>query len=153
MKPIAVNRKAHYDYFLSDKLEAGICLLGSEVKSIREGKVNLKDSFVRIIKGEAFLYHCHISSYSHVQGHMEIDPTRYRKLLLNKEEIARLEAKVSQKGYTIVPLSLYFKKGLVKLEIAIAKGKKQFDKRETIKRRIHDRETAAAVKKQLRKKR
>ena len=152
MNPVAVNRKAHHDYFLFDKLEAGISLLGSEVKSIREGKVNLKDSFVRIIREEAFLYNCHISPYSRIQGYQEIDPTRFRKLLLKKEEINRLLGRATQKGYAIIPLALYFKRGLVKLEIALAKGKKEYDKRESIKKRIHDRESQAAMKHHARKK-
>src|SRR3989338_8217850 len=128
MKPIAVNRQASFDYFLYERFEAGIVLSGSEVKSIREGRVNLKDSFVRIMMGEAFLFNCHISPYSKIQGHVEIDPTRYRKLLLKKAEIDRLAGQVGQKGHAVVPLSIYFKGGLVKVEIATAKGKKQFDK-------------------------
>lgn len=151
MPPIAVNRKARFDYFLFDKFEAGISLLGSEVKSIREGRVNLKDSFVRIVRSEAFLFNCHITPYSKIQGHVELDPTRSRKLLLKRAEINRLLGQAAQKGFAIIPLSLYFKKGLVKLEIALAKGKQQFDKREAIKRRIHDRESAAAIKKHSRK--
>ncbi len=151
MQPVAVNRKASHDYFLFDKFEAGICLLGSEVKSIREGKVNLKDSFVRIDRDEAFLHNCHISPYSKIQGFVDIDPTRYRKLLLKRAEINRLLGLNKQKGYAIIPLSVYFKRGLVKLEIALAKGKKQYDKREAIKKRIHDRESAAAIKSRVRK--
>ena len=152
MTEIAVNRKARHDYFLYDKFEAGIALKGFEVKSIREGRVNLKDSFVRVIRNEAFLFNCHITPYSHIQSHAEVDPTRSRKLLLKKSEIDRLAGQTSQKGFAIVPLSLYFKKGLVKVEIATAKGKKEFDKRETIKRRIHERESAAAVKSHARRK-
>ena len=151
MTEIATNRKARHDYFLFEKFEAGIGLRGFEVKSIREGRVNLKDSFVRIIRGEAFLFNCHITPYSHIQGHAEADPTRSRKLLLKKAEINRLAGQVLQKGTAIIPLALYFKKGLVKLEIAVAKGKKQFDKRETIKRRMHERESAAAIKSHARK--
>ena len=151
MSQIAVNRKARFDYFLFDKFEAGISLLGSEVKSIREGKVNLKDSFVRVIRSEAYLVNCHISPYSKIQGYVDLDPRRSRKLLLHQEEINRLLAKTNQKGYAVVPLSIYFKKGLIKVEIALAKGKKQYDKRETIKRKIHDRESQAAVKSRSRK--
>ncbi len=151
MQPVTVNRKAHYDYFLFDKFEAGICLTGSEVKSIREGKINLNDSFVRIDKDEAFLYHCHISPYSRIQGYTDMDPTRYRKLLLKHSEINRLLGHTRQKGYSIIPLSVYFKRGLVKIEIALAKGKKQYDKRDTIKKRIHDRESASAIKTHARK--
>ncbi|MFA6599421.1 MAG: SsrA-binding protein SmpB [Candidatus Omnitrophota bacterium] len=144
--PVATNRKARYDYFLFEKYEAGIALKGCEVKSIREGRINLKESFVRIIRGEAFLMNCHITPYSKIQGYVEIDPIRSRKLLLKKVEIARMEGKVAQKGFSIVPVSVYFKKGRAKVEIAVAQGKKQFDKREDIKRRIHDRETEAAIK-------
>ncbi|MDD5218110.1 MAG: SsrA-binding protein SmpB [Candidatus Omnitrophica bacterium] len=151
MTQIAVNRKARHDFFLFDKYEAGICLLGNEVKSIREGRVNLKDSFVRVIRGEAYLVNCHISAYSKIQGHVEVDPTRLRKLLLNRVEIDKLYSKSAQKGFSIVPTEMYFKKGKVKVEIAIAQGKKQFDKRETIKRRMHDREAASAIKQHKRK--
>ncbi len=145
------NRKARHDFFLFDKFEAGIALLGCEVKSIREGKVNLKDSFVRVTGTEAFLFNCHITPYSKIQGHVEVEPTRTRKLLLHRAEINRLQEMGAQKGFSVVPLQMYFKKGKVKVEIALGKGKKMFDKRETIKRRIHDRESAAAVKSHSRK--
>jgi len=150
-EPIAENRKAGFNYFLSDKREAGICLLGHEVKSIREHRVNLKDSYVRIFKNEAWLFNCHISPYSHIQGHLEQDPTRMRKLLLNRREIDDLMGKSSRKGFAIIPTRLYFKNGMVKVEIALGEGKKQRDKRDSIKKRIHDRETSAAVKKGMRK--
>ena len=150
MKPVVVNRKAKFDYFISERVEAGISLSGHEVKSIREGRINLKESFVRIVKGEAFLIHCHISPYSRIEGHLDYDPRRSRKLLLKKSEIGYLYGKSSQKGHTILPLSVYFKKGLVKMEIGVGKGKKQVDKRETIKRRIHDRESKAAIKRMTR---
>jgi SsrA-binding protein len=146
------NRKARHDYFLFEKYEAGISLLGSEVKSIREGRVNLKDAFVRIINNEAYLFNCHITPYSKIQGHVDLDSTRNRKLLLNRAEINELMGKTSQKGFAIVPTQMYFKKGRIKVEIALGKGKKEFDKRETIKRRIHDRESAAAVKDSARRK-
>ena len=146
MEPVVVNRKARHDFFLFDKYEAGISLLGCEVKSIREGRVNLKDSFVRMMKTEAFLMNCHISPYSKIQGHEEIDPIRIRKLLLKKKEIQDLVALSQRKGYTIVPLSIYFKHGMAKVEIAVARGKKQFDKREDLKRKIHDREAEQAMK-------
>ena len=147
---IATNRQASYKYQLFDKYEAGIALKGSEVKSIREGRVNLKDSFVRILKGEAFLFNCHISPYSHIQDIRFADPTRMRKLLLKRSEIERLTGQLSRKGHTIVPLSIYFKKGLAKVEIAVAKGKQEFDKRETIRRRIDDLEARRAIKKKSR---
>ena len=146
MKVIATNRQAHHKYELFDKYEAGIALRGFEVKSVREGRVNLKDSYVRIVRGEALLINCHISPYSHIQNVREADPVRTRKLLLNRAEIDRLSGQTASKGRTIVPLSLYFQKGLVKIEIAVARGKQEFDKRETIKRRIADREAARAIK-------
>ena len=146
MKPIAINRKARFDFFIYDRFEAGVCLKGFEVKSIREGRMNLKDSFVRIVKGEAFLHNCHITPYSKIQGHLEVDPRIQRKLLLHRSELDKLIGLITRKGYTCVPLSAYFKKGKVKIEIGVAKGKQAVDKRETIKRRIHDRETKAAIK-------
>ena len=145
-QPSIQNRKARFRFFLYEKFEAGIALLGCEVKSIREGRVNLSDSFVRVMKNEAFLFNCHITPYSKIQGHTGIDAVRIRKLLLNRAELSVLEEKMSQKGYSIVPLSMYFKKGIVKIEIALAKGKKLEDKREDIKKRMHERESAAAVK-------
>lgn len=148
---ISENRKAHYNYFIRDKFEAGIALLGCEVKSIRERRVNLKDSYVRVVRDEAFLINCHISPYSKIQGYQEIDPTRMRKLLLKRSEINKLMGQTTRKGLTIVPLRLYFKKGFVKVEIAIGEGKKQYDKRADIKQRIHTRETQAAVKRAMRK--
>lgn len=153
MTTIAVNRKAKFDYFILERFEAGIQLVGSEVKSIREGNVNLKDSYVRILKNEAFLINCHISPYSRIQGYTDLSPTATRKLLLKRKEIDRLQGVTSQKGLAVIPLSMYFKKGLVKVEIAAAQGKKSFDKRESIKRRIHDRESAAAIKKSTRRSR
>ena len=146
MQPIATNRKARNKYELFDKYEAGIVLKGNEVKSLREARVNLKDSFVRIVHGEAFLVNCHISPYSHIQNIHEADPTRMRKLLLKKAEIGRLSGQTSRKGHTIVPLSIYFKQGLAKVEIAVARGKLEFDKRETIRRRIAEREAQRAMK-------
>ena len=147
------NRKAWHDYFISDKFEAGISLLGSEVKSIREGRVNLKDSYVRIVNKEAQLFNCHISPYSRIQGHLEVDPIRNRKLLLHREEIESLIGQSSQKGFAIIPLKMYFTKGKVKVEIALAKGKNQYDKRESIKRKIHTRESADAIRSGTRNKR
>ncbi len=148
---IAENRKAHYDYFILDKYEAGLCLHGHEVKSIRERRVNLKDSFVRVMRDEAFLINCHISPYSKIQGHEENEPARIRKLLLKRGEINRLMGQAARKGYAIIPLRLYFKNGFAKVEIALGQGKKQYDKRAAIKQRIHARETQAAVKRSTRK--
>jgi SsrA-binding protein len=144
-KLIASNKKAYHDYFVLSKQEAGVVLTGTEVKSLREGRVNFKDSYV-IVKGdEAFLLGTHISPYSH--GNRENhDPERTRKLLLHRREIARLAEEIVQRGLTIVPLRLYFRKGKVKVEIGVVRGKKLFDKRETEKRREADRETASAIK-------
>jgi SsrA-binding protein len=144
-KLIASNRKAYHDYFVLQKMEAGIALTGTEVKSLREGRVNLKDSYVAVEHGEAFLVAAHISPYSH--GNRENhDPERKRKLLLHRREIDRLQGQIVEKGLTIVPLRLYFKGGRVKAEIAVVRGKKLFDKRETEKRRELEREAAAAMK-------
>ncbi|HYS55969.1 MAG TPA: SsrA-binding protein SmpB [Thermoanaerobaculia bacterium] len=144
-KVIATNRKAFHDYFVLQKLEAGLALTGTEVKSLREGRVNLKDSYIDIDRGEAFLVGAHISPYSH--GNRENhDPERKRKLLLHRREIDRLFGQVVEKGLTIVPLRLYFKSGRVKAEIAVVRGKKLFDKRESEKRRELDREAEAAMK-------
>lgn len=146
MTVVATNRQAHHNYELFDKYEAGIALKGAEVKSLREARVNLKDSFVRIVRGEAFLFNCHVSPYSHIQDIRTADPTRMRKLLLSRQEIDRISGQVSSKGRTVIPLSIYFKKGLAKVEIAVARGKREYDKRETIRRKIADREAARAVK-------
>ena len=142
---IAENRKAFHDYHVLDTWEAGMVLLGTEVKSIREGRVNLRDSFARIEKGEVWLYNVNISSYSH-RGYADHEPLRQRKLLMHREEIRKLIGKTTEKGMTLVPLRMYFSKGRVKVAIGLAKGKKDYDKRETIKKRETDRETRAAVK-------
>ena len=142
---IASNKKALHDYFVLQKLEAGVELTGTEVKSLRDGRANLKDSYVVFKGGEAFLFATHISPYTH--GNRENhDPERPRRLLLHRREIDKLEAQVVEKGLTVVPLRLYFKGNRVKAEVAVVRGKKQYDKRETEKRREADRETAAAVK-------
>jgi SsrA-binding protein len=142
---IAENRKAFHDYHILDTWEAGLVLLGTEVKSIREGRVNLRDSFARVEKGEVWLYNVNISPYSH-RGYADHEPLRQRKLLLNRDEIRKLVGKTTEKGMTLVPLRMYFKNGRVKVAVGLAKGKKDYDKRETIKRREVDRETRAAVK-------
>ncbi|MBI5050605.1 MAG: SsrA-binding protein SmpB [Nitrospirae bacterium] len=136
---VSTNRKAYHDYFIEEICEAGISLLGTEVKSIREGRANLKDSYVLIKGGEAFLFNCHISPYSHgnILNH---DPLRTRKLLLHKKEIQRLWGKLTQKGFTLIPLKIYFKNGRVKVEIGLCKGKRQYEKRETLKEREAKRE-------------
>ena len=142
---IAENRKAFHDYHLLETFEAGIVLLGTEVKSIREGRVNLRDSFARVEDGEVFLYNVNISPYSH-RGYADHEPLRRRKLLLHRSEIRKLIGKTVEKGLTLVPVRLYFKNGRVKVAVSLAKGKKDYDKRETIKRREADRETRAAIK-------
>ncbi|GBE05134.1 MAG TPA: SsrA-binding protein SmpB [Nitrospirae bacterium] len=128
----ATNKKAYHDYFIEETYEAGISLLGTEVKSLRQGRANLKDSYA-IIKGtEIFLLNCHISPYSHgnIQNH---DPVRTRKLLFHRKEIDKIWGKLSQKGFTLIPLKIYFKRGKVKVEIGLVKGKRKYEKRESIK--------------------
>ena len=142
---IAENRKAAHDYHLLETFEAGVVLLGTEVKAIREGRVNLRDSFARVEDGEAFIYNMNISPYSH-RGYAEHEPLRRRKLLLHRDEIRKLIGKTVEKGMTLVPVRMYFKNGRVKVAVSLAKGKKEYDKRETIKRREADRETRAAIK-------
>ena len=142
---VAENRKAFHDFHLMETFEAGLVLLGTEVKAIREGRVNLRDSFARVEDGEVFLYNVNISPYSH-RGYADHEPLRRRKLLLHRSEIKKLIGKTVEKGMTLVPVRLYFKNGRVKVAVSLAKGKKDYDKRETIKRREVDRETRAAMK-------
>ena len=142
---VAENRKAFHDFHLLETFEAGLVLLGTEVKAIREGRVNLRDSFARVEDGEVFLYNVNISPYSH-RGYADHVPLRRRKLLLHRHEIRKLIGKTVEKGMTLVPTRLYFKNGRVKIAVSLAKGKKEYDKRETVKRREADRETRAAVK-------
>jgi len=144
-KIIAENRKASHDYHFIETFEAGVALLGTEVKSIREGGANLRDSFARIEGGEVWVYNVHISPYRN-RGYSDHDPTRRRKLLLHRQEIRKLIGKTVERGMTLVPVRMYLKNGRVKVAISLAKGKKAHDKRETIKRREADRETRAAVK-------
>ena len=138
---IAENRKARHDYTLEDDFEAGMVLLGTEVKSLRNGRANLKDAYATIKNGEVWVHQLHISpyDYAHHGGH---DPLRPRKLLLHKHEIKRLIGKVNEKGYALIPLRLYFRGSKVKLKIALARGKKSHDKRESIRRRDQDRDLA-----------
>lgn len=145
MKLVCQNRKAYHDYHIEDTVEAGMALSGTEVKSLREGKANLKDSYVLIKGGEAFLFNCHISPYSH-GNIMNHDPLRTRKLLMHREEIDRLSGKATTKGYTLIPLKIYFKDSFAKVEIGTAKGKRLFEKRETIKEREAKREIERAMK-------
>jgi SsrA-binding protein len=142
---IADNRKALHDYAVLDTYEAGVALLGTEVKSIREGSVNLRDSFARIDRGEVWLLNVHIGPYSHM-GYSSHEERRQRKLLLHAHEIRKLTGRVAEKGLTLVPLQMYFKNGRVKVALALVKGKQAHDKRETIRRREVDRETRAAIK-------
>src|SRR5712692_6530922 len=142
---IAENRKAAHDYHLLETFEAGLVLLGTEIKAIREGRVSLRDSFARLDDGEVYLYNVNISPYSH-RGYAEHEPLRRRKLLLHRDEIRKLIGRTVEKGMTLVPVRMYFKNGRVKVAVNLAKGKKEYDKRETIKKRETDRETRAAIK-------
>ena len=139
IKIIATNKKAFHDYFILETFEAGIVLKGTEVKSIKQGRINLKDSYAKIKDGEIYLFNTHISPYKH--GNLfNHEPLRTRKLLLNKKEINKIIGKINEKGLTLIPLKVYLKKGLVKLELGLCKGKKVYDKREEIKRRDLERE-------------
>jgi SsrA-binding protein len=144
LRTLCSNRKARHDYHVEETYEAGIALLGSEVKSIREGRANLRDSYAAFQGGELFLYNCHVSPYA-AASRFNADPLRPRKLLMRREEMRRLVGKVEEKGLTLVPLSLYLKGRLVKVGLALARGKKQYDRREDIKRREAEREIARAV--------
>ena len=137
-KIICENRKARHEYFIEETYEVGIALKGTEVKSLRQGKGNLKDSYASIEDGEVYLYNCHISPYTHgnILNH---EPLRKRKLLLHKREIKKLYGKTEERGLTLVPLKMYFSRGVAKLELAVAKGKKTYDKRETLKRKTAER--------------
>ncbi|MBE3072473.1 MAG: SsrA-binding protein SmpB [Acidobacteria bacterium] len=148
-RSVAENRKAHHDYHILETYETGVVLVGTEVKAIREGRVNLRDSFARVEDGEVFVFNVHISPYSH-RGYAEHEPLRRRKLLLHRSEIRKLIGKTVEKGMTLVPLRMYFKDGRVKIAIGLAKGKKEYDRRETIKRRETERETRAAMKEKVR---
>lgn len=139
IKIICQNRKAHHDYQIQETIEAGLILTGPEVKSLRLGRANLKDSYARTKAGEVFLYEVHISPYENSPLN-EQNPTRTRKLLLHKQEIKRLTGKIQEKGFTLVPLRIYFRKGKAKVELALAKGKKLYDKREAIRKRDMKRE-------------
>ena len=146
---IADNRKAFHDYHILETFEAGIALLGTEVKGIREGRANLRDSYAQVDRGEVWLHNVHINPYSH-RGYVDHDPKRKRRLLLHKYEIRKLIGKTVEKGLTLVPTRLYFKNGRVKVSIALAKGKQAHDKRDAIRQREVDRETRAAVKERRR---
>lgn len=145
MKILANNKRANYDYFLEDKFEAGIVLSGSEVKSIKNNQLSLAEAYVDIINGEVYLREMHVGHYRQANqfNHEEV---RNRKLLLNRREINKLSGSVAQAGYTIVPTKVYVTKGMIKVEIALAKGKAQYDKRNTVKQRDADREIRASLK-------
>ena len=145
VKPVAQNKKAYHDYFILEKFEAGVELFGTEVKSIRSGNVNLKDSFCTVKDGELFAYGVHISPYE--KGNIfNKDPLRPKRLLMHKREINRLHARIKQDGLTLIPLSVYFKDSLVKIELGLAKGKKLYDKRESSAKRDADREMDRTMK-------
>jgi len=144
-KIICNNKKAYHDYFIEEKIEAGMVLTGTEVKSLRMGKANLNDSFATVKSGEAFLNNLHISPYDF--GNRENhDPDRMRKLLLHKKEITKLFSRIREQGYSLVPLRLYFKNGMVKVEMGLAKGKKLYDKRQDMKQKDHKREMSQVFK-------
>ena len=145
IKTVATNRKAYHDYFIQESIEAGIALTGSEIKSIRAGRVSLADAFVRPEGGELWLLNANIARYE-ASSHFGHEPTRARKLLLHRKQINQLMSEVSQKGFTLVPLKLYIKDSIAKVEVALAKGKKLYDKRETIARREAEREMGHALK-------
>jgi SsrA-binding protein len=142
---IADNRKAYHDYHLLETFEAGLALVGTEVKAIREGRVNLRDSFARVTGGEVFVHNVHIGAYSS-RGYADHEALRPRKLLLHRHEIRKLIGKTVERGMTLVPVRMYFKNGRIKVAISLAKGKQAHDKRETIRRREIDRESRAAIK-------
>lgn len=143
---IAVNRKAQHDYHLEERFEAGLVLQGWEVKSLRAGRGQLNDSYVLLKHGEAWLFNAHITPLNTVSTHIYADPLRNRKLLLNNRELSHLFGAVQRQGYTVIPLALYWKRNRVKIEIALAKGKKQYDKRETEKRRTWERQKQQLLK-------
>ena len=143
---VGTNRKAFHDYAIEQKFEAGIVLVGTEVKSLREGKVNLRESYASVESGQAILHQCHIGAYSH-GNQMNHEPVRPRRLLLHQKEIQKLHGKVQQAGLTLIPLRLYFNaRGKAKVEIALARGKKHYDRRETVKKREANREIQRAMK-------
>lgn len=146
IKVVARNRKAQHDYFLDDRYEAGIALKGSEIKSIRAGQASLQEAYVAIERGEAWLHGAHIAPYQQA-SHLNHDPRRTRKLLLHKRELAKLQRATEQKGFTIIPLRLYLVRGLAKVEIALARGKRQYDKRQKIRERDAQRQVDRALSK------
>jgi len=146
IKEVASNRKAYHDYFIDETFEAGLVLSGTEIKSIREGRINLRDAYARVENGEAWLCNAHISAYDRAGLYFNHAPTRNRKLLLHKDEIRRLATKTQAKGLTLVPLKMYLKKGRAKVEVGVARGKKLYDKRDALAEREANREIERAVK-------
>jgi SsrA-binding protein len=144
-KLVCVNRQARHNYFIDETYEAGLVLLGSEVKSLRDGKANLVDSYAQIRRGEAFLINAHISPYAGA-NQFNHEPTRTRKLLLHTREIERLTGKTKERGLTLIPLKLYFKDGRAKVELGLARGKKLYDKRDTLRRKVAEREVERSLK-------
>ncbi len=149
-KLICENRKARATYFIEESFEAGLALLGTEVKALREGRANLKDSWAEVVGGEVWLKSCHISPYSH-GTHANHEPERPRKLLLHRQQIKRLTGKTVERGLTMIPLRLYFRRGIAKVELALARGKKLYDRREELKRRASERDIERALKERARK--
>ncbi len=147
IKTVATNRKAYHDYHIQDSIEAGITLTGTEIKSIRTGRINLRDAFVRPEKDELWLFNAHIARYE-AGSYLSHEPTRPRKLLLHRKQIDNLISKVQEKSFTLVPLKLYIKNDIAKVEVALAKGKRQYDKREAITRRETERELRRVIKRQ-----
>jgi len=147
---IATNRKARHEYFLEDSFEAGLVLVGSEIKSIRARHVNLRDGYVQIKDGELWLLNVHIADYPQAGPYRGHDPLRPRKLLMHRKEINRLATRVQEKGYTLIPVALYLKRGIAKVEIALARGKKQYDKREALARRDSQRQIDRALRERSR---
>ena len=146
IKIMARNRRASHDYFLEERLEAGLVLIGSEIKSIRQGKVTLQDGYVEARGGELWLLNVHISSYDQAGIYGRFDPVRPRKLLMHRKQIRELSSRMRERGYTVVPTMIYLKDGRAKVEIALAKGKRQYDKRESIAKRDSEREVRQALK-------
>ena len=146
-KTVATNKKARFDFFLEETFVAGLMLEGWEVKSLREGKLNIKEAYIKDIKGELFLVGSRIDPASYINQKDLTNPNRFRKLLLNKKEINKLIGRINREGFTLIPTKMYFKKGKIKIEIAVAKGKKEYDKRQTKKKRDWNREKARIFRK------
>jgi SsrA-binding protein len=151
VKVVAVNRRAHFDYSVDETFECGISLLGTEVKSIKDGKVSFPDAFAEVRAGEVWLKNFHISEYVFSSAAFQHDPDRQKKLLLHAQEIKRIDRRVREKGYTLIPLALYLKRGLVKLELGLCKGKKMYDKRSDLKEKDLDRDMRRDLHRALRR--